>query len=415
LAEAGNGAGLGLFGGYGIEIEYAIVDAATLEVRPIADALIEAECGRIEGEISRGAMAWSNELARHVIELKTDGPVPVLAGVAERFAGEVRQIESRLAPLGACLMPTGMHPWMDPVGDFALWPHGDRVIYEAFDRIFDCRGHGWSNLQSMHLNLPFAGDAEFGALHAAVRALLPLLPALSASSPFRDGRHGGWLDGRLDVYRSNAARVPSVTGAVVPEPVFTRAEYLALLDEIYADLAPLDPAGTLRHEWVNARGAIARFDRDAIEIRVLDTQECPRMDLAIAAAASAVLRALCAPERQPALRALETAPLAGLLEQVARCGGDAAVEDAALLRALGLPAAARSAAETWRALLDRHVSGDVELAEHWPALEVVLEEGCLAQRLLARVGPSPSREALHALYAELCSCLRENRSFRAAS
>jgi hypothetical protein len=31
----------------------------------------------------------------------------------------------------------------------------------------------------------------------------------------------------------------------------------------------------LRHEWVNARGAIARFDRSAIEIRVLDVAECP--------------------------------------------------------------------------------------------------------------------------------------------
>ena len=67
---------LGLFRGFGVEIEYAIVDARTLAVRPLADALIEAECGRIEGEILRGEMAWSNELARHVIELKTADPVP---------------------------------------------------------------------------------------------------------------------------------------------------------------------------------------------------------------------------------------------------------------------------------------------------------------------------------------------------
>ena len=57
------------------------------------------------------------------------------------------------------------------------------------------------------------------------------------------------------------------------------------------------------------------------------------------------------------------------------------------------------------------MQSDVGLAEHWPALEVLLREGCLARRLLARVGPEPSREQLHALYAELCSCLRENRLF----
>ena len=33
---------------------------------------------------------------------------------------------------------------------------------------------------------------------------------------------------------------------------------------------------------MNSRGAIARFDRNAIEIRVIDVQECPKADLAIA-------------------------------------------------------------------------------------------------------------------------------------
>ena len=64
---------LGLFQGYGVELEYMIVDAHTLDVRPIADRLIEAEHGAIENEIERGAFAWSNELARHVLEIKTNG------------------------------------------------------------------------------------------------------------------------------------------------------------------------------------------------------------------------------------------------------------------------------------------------------------------------------------------------------
>jgi gamma-glutamyl:cysteine ligase YbdK (ATP-grasp superfamily) len=404
---------LGLFQAYGIEIEYAIVDAATLDVRPLADALIEAECGEVAGDAVRGAMTWSNELARHVIELKTSEPEPTLRGLASRFAAEVRHIESLLAPHGARLMPSGMHPWMDPAREFALWPHGDRAIYEAFDRIFDCRGHGWANLQSMHLNLPFDGDAEFGALHAASRALLPLLPALSASSPFQEGRHEGLLDARLEVYRWNAARVPSVTGAVVPEPVFTRAGYQALLEGIYADLAPLDPEGTLREEWVNARGCIARFDRSAIEIRVLDAQECPSADLAIAAAVSAVLRALCAEPRHAALRALDTRRLAGVLHETIRRGEAARIEAPELLGALGLPSAACTAREAWARLIERHVAGDALHAEHLPNLGLLLEEGCLARRILDRVGSSPSRHALRDAYAELCDCLRDNRMFRA--
>ncbi|HKA15114.1 MAG TPA: glutamate-cysteine ligase family protein [Myxococcota bacterium] len=405
---------LSLFEAYGIELEYMIVDAETLDVRPIADRLIEAEHGAIENEIERGAFAWSNELARHVVEIKTNGPAAQLAGLARGFAGEIARIEGLLAPLGARLLPGGMHPWMDPAREFELWPHGDREIYAAFDRIFDCRGHGWANLQSAHLNLPFASDDQFGRLHAAARALLPLLPALAAASPFVEGRHQGQLDARLDVYRHNAGRVRSVAGAVVPEPIFAIADYRALLASLYADLAPLDPDRTLCHEWVNARGCIARFDRMALEIRVLDVQECPHADLAIAWAVARTLRALCdpAPAHQARLRALATPPLADLLERTTAHAERAGIEDADLLRALGLDGAPRTAQEVWRALFDRHLARDGGGAEHRPALEVVLEEGCLARRILRRVGEKPEREALAALYRELGDCLREGRLLR---
>jgi carboxylate-amine ligase len=407
---------LGLFQGYGVELEYAIVDAATLDVRPIADRVIAAEHGSVENEIERGPFAWSNELARHVIELKTNGPVGGFGGLARGFGAEIARVEALLAPLGARLLPTAMHPWMDPTREFQIWPHGSRAIYEAFHRIFDCRGHGWANLQSAHVNLSFDGDEEFGRLHAAVRALLPLLPALSAASPFVDGRHPGTLDTRLEVYRTNALRIPSVTGAVIPEAVFTRAEYESLLEGIYADLAPFDPAGTLRHEWVNARGCIARFDRMALEIRILDVQECPAADLAIAAALSLVARALCdpAPRHQARLRRLETGRLAALLARTAAEAEQAKVADRDYLRALGLDGGARSAGDLWRTLVERHAGSDPALAEHLPTLEVLLGEGCVARRLLRRLGGEPTREALAAVYRELGDCLREGRLLRAA-
>ena len=138
---------------------------------------------------------------------------------------------------------------MDPASELQLWDQDDREIYETFDRIFSCKGHGWANLQSMHLNLPFSDDAQFGRLHAAIRFLLPVMPGLTASSPLMDGRLSGLSDTRLAVYRKNCARVPSVTGAVVPEAVYSMAEYdRTILQRIYADLQPLDPAGILRHE-----------------------------------------------------------------------------------------------------------------------------------------------------------------------
>lgn len=207
---------LRLFEGYGVELEYMIVGRSTLNVKPVADALMQAVAGEIVSEVEFGDIAWNNELVAHVIELKTNGPAAGLSGLAHKFHDHVTRINELLEPLEACLMPTAMHPWMNPFTDTRIWDHEYSAVYEAFNRIFDCRGHGWSNLQSTHLNLPFRGDDEFGRLHAAIRALLPLMPVLSASSPVMDARVTGLLDNRLHVYRSNAAKIPLVTGRVIP-------------------------------------------------------------------------------------------------------------------------------------------------------------------------------------------------------
>ncbi|NJD19533.1 MAG: glutamate--cysteine ligase, partial [Gemmatimonadetes bacterium] len=234
-----------------------LVDAATLAVRPQCDELMARVGGSEGADVELGDIAWSNELTRHVREQKTNGPAPTLVGLAGKFHAGWRRASDELAAMGARLMPGGVHPWMDPHTETVLWPHEYTEVYHTFDRIFGCSGHGWANLQSTHLNLPFRGDEEFARLHAAIRLVLPLLPAITAASPYLDGRRAPALDARLVAYRGNARRVPSVTGLVVPEPAFTREQYeREILGRIYADMAALDPEGTLRHEWANARGAI---------------------------------------------------------------------------------------------------------------------------------------------------------------
>ena len=386
-------AGLHLFEGYGVELEYAIVDRRTLRVLPVADEVLRAAVGEYTSDYEDGPVAWSNELVLHVIELKTNGPTPSLAGWAERFLADVRRIDAILEPLGGRLMPTGMHPTMVPERDTRLWPHDAGEIYRAYDRIFDCRGHGWSNLQSCHLNLPFQGDEEFGRLHAAIRALLPLLPALAASSPLVEGRATGLVDSRLDAYKRNQARIPSIAGAVIPEPVFTEADYRReILGRTYADIAPFDPAGLLQHEFLNSRGAIARFERDASEIRLLDTQETPAADLAIASLVSAVLRALVTERWAPlaALCSRATTPLAALLDATIRDGEAAIVEHAPLRAVLGWPGGPAPAGALW-AHLAAAVLGPGELEPALAAaLDVVLDEGPLARRILRACGATPA-------------------------
>jgi hypothetical protein len=344
------------------------------------------------------------------------------------FHEGVREANERLATFGARLMPGAMHPWMDPATETRLWPHEYTDVYRAFDRIFGTSGHGWANLQSTHLNLPFAGDDDFGRLHAAIRLVLPLIPALAAASPFLDGGRGPALDGRLVMYRGNARRVPSVSGSVVPEPAFSRAEYERdVLGRIYADLAPLDPEGVLRHEWVNARGAIARFDRGAIEVRVIDAQECPSADVAVVAAVTEVVRALAdGPLAARDLRADPTTEsLACLLEATTLQADAATIDDDSYLRVLGAAglgagvgrAGRPTAGELWCELMDRFPPSDPS-GEWAHALETLLADGPLARRMLAATGGADVIEApggakqLRGLYVELCACLERNEPFR---
>lgn len=406
---------LAAFGGYGIELEYMIVDRRTLAVAPIADRLLLAASGSFDAEIERGPLAWSNELALHVIELKTNGPAPALEPLPAAFQCGVRDVNALLEPLGACLMPGAAHPWMDPDREMRLWPHEYNAVYEAYDRIFDCRGHGWSNLQSVHLNLPFADDHEFERLHSAIRVILPLLPALAASSPVIGGVLTGLMDTRLEYYRNNARRIPSITAAVIPEPVRSRHEYeQRILAPMYADIAPFDPGGILQHEWLNSRGAIARFDRSAIEIRVLDIQEHPRADIAVAALVCGSLRLLYE-ERLASLAAqleLQSGMLAAIFLDATREADRAVVDDRRFLHALGFPDRKAQLREIWQHLCEAGALGAGGDAAPWRAsIALILERGPLARRIADALGPAPGRGALEALAAGLCRCLAEDRPF----
>ncbi len=294
---------------------------------------------------------------------------------------------------------------MDPDREMQLWPHDYNPVYEAYNRIFDCRGHGWSNLQSVHLNLPFDGDQQFGRLHAAIRLLLPLLPALAASSPIVAGELTGWADNRLRYYRTNSKRVPSLTGQVVPEAVFNRADYQRqIFDVMYADIAPYDADGILCHEWLNSRGAIARFDRNAIEIRVLDVQETPAADIAICEAVVAILKSLVS-ETWTSLaeqQSLSTETLARLLDATSRDADQAVIDSPELLRQFGCQDPQITAGQLWRRLVEPVTQQISQLS----ALHAILDTGPLARRIAralqsdtSNTGPIPHARLLEAYQA----------------
>lgn len=395
-----------------------IVDSGSLDVAPVCDRLLEAVAGAPTAEVDRGAISWSNELVLHVLELKTNGPAATLEGLGAKVHAEVATANALLADIstesgrGSALLPGGAHPWMDPSRDTRLWPHEYNEVYRTFDRIFGCRGHGWSNLQSTHINLPFADDGEFARLHAAIRVVLPLIPALAASSPFLDGTPQADLDARLTAYRNNARRVPEVTGRVVPEPVRSEGQYRErILDPLYRAMESHDPEGVLRHEWLNARGAIARFERGAIEIRVIDAQECPGADIAVVSMIVALVRALTF-ERwadTATLDRIDTARLAALLAETTRAGSEAIVSIPELAAALGHEADAVPAGTLWRGIAERVVPDGVA-DDSARRVERIVAEGPLAARMMRAHADGMT---IRAVAEELAQCLADDRLFRA--
>jgi len=276
----------------GPEHEFAIIDQ-DLKALPISDKVIKKIHGRIVNNVQIGRCILGKELQSHVLEFKATEPFETPKVFEEVMYDAVIQILELLQQeFDASLLGTGMHPFLE-LSDARVWSHRDRRIYEAFDRIFDIHQHGWLNIQCYQLNLPFSNEQEGVILYNQIANILPYLPAVSASSPVYESRIGRYKDNRLHFYRINQKEVPSITGAVIPRYINSFDTYRRLTIEKYlSDLSKIGAPSFLMGDWVNSRGAIYRFDRKSIEIRIMDEQECIKSDVALSCFIRAILRGL---------------------------------------------------------------------------------------------------------------------------
>jgi gamma-glutamyl:cysteine ligase YbdK (ATP-grasp superfamily) len=240
----------------------------------------------------------------------------------------------------------------------------------------------------MQINLPFADDAEFARLHEAVRLVLPIIPALAASSPYAEGHWSGFLDYRLEAYLSHQQRVPSTMGDLIPDSVASKAEYeTRVLAPMFREIAEYDRAGILQHEWLNVRAAVPRFDRSAIEIRIADVQECPQADIAVAAAVIALVRHLY--ETDLDLPQLENQLLLSILRGCIESAEKSVITEERYLRLMQFPGKSCTAAELWQHLLGTLQREGTLMSQWLTPLQFILKHGTLASRLLQAVGIAP--------------------------
>jgi gamma-glutamyl:cysteine ligase YbdK (ATP-grasp superfamily) len=277
----------------GPEHEFSIVNDE-LEALPIVDKIIKDFHGRVANFVKQPSFIFGKELQLHVMEFKPNAPFKTPVEFEETMQKGILTIQDFLQrEFHAHLLGAGMHPLLK-LNETGIWPHRHRQIYEAYSKIFNLRRHGWLNIQSFHLNLPYSNEEDAILLNNTLANICPYLSAISASSPIYEGKLGEAVDNRLCFYAQNQKEIPSVTGDVIPEYISSFSQYKTNIIGKYSD--DLAKAGAdkliLNKEWVNSRGVIFRFDRKAIEIRIMDEQECIKSDVALSCFIRATLRGL---------------------------------------------------------------------------------------------------------------------------
>ena len=271
----------------GTEHEFTI-NGPGFEPLPVSDEIILSLSGGYGDEIPFSGSRLSKELQKTVLEWIPGSPstsgrdleAPLYRSLVDFY----RIFNDRYHLLGL-----GMHPTLT-LSQTSVWNHGEQEYFAAYDRLFDLRQHGWLNIQALQINLEYGCERDLVERFNLIRVLLPYLVAVTASSPFVEGRLTGSMDNRLLYYRENQRRIPLICDRIIPIPITGFESYLSRLEAIYAALRA-EGAGILCEEWVNSSGLIVRFSRPCLEIKALDEQECLRSDFAVCAFVTSLLRA----------------------------------------------------------------------------------------------------------------------------
>jgi hypothetical protein len=102
-----------------------------------------------------------------------------------------------------------------------------------------------------------------------------------------------------------------------------------------------------------------------------------------------------------------------VLHGAIRDADESVVDNRAFLEAFGYPERGRARIrDLWQHLVETVVSDDPAYGDWEGPLRLILEEGCLARRIVRAVGKDSSRSRLQAVYADLAECLADGELFR---
>ena len=188
----------------GLEEEFAILDPRTLSLDQRFEEL-------------RAAAQDDPVLAESVAGELIKSEIEIRSGRGENFADAVakqREARSRLFALAArqdaLLGATGTHPW-------SPWQEQEIIDTEHYRRVQDSLQYvAWrNNTFSLHVHVGVNGAERAIRVCDRLRAVMPELLAISANSPFLDGRHSGLHSARTQIFTKSFPRcgIPDAFGS----------------------------------------------------------------------------------------------------------------------------------------------------------------------------------------------------------
>lgn len=240
---------------FGIEEEFFLVNPKTLNLVSDPDPLIFDYC-----EENQGRHKFVRELLRSQIESNScvcNSVAEVRQALVETRRTAIAAAESH----GAAIMASSTHP-------FALWSHQSPTPKERYERFVMTFQEAVRRVlvSGMHIHAGFGDPDSRIRVMTALRRYLPILHALSTSSPFNEGRMTGFKSFRLNLF----GNLPRTT---TPGPLYGWSEFQGLVDE----LKRAEFISDITELWWDIRPAKLY---PTIEVRICDV--CTKIEDALA-------------------------------------------------------------------------------------------------------------------------------------
>ena len=257
----------------GVEEEFFLVDPESRDLLADPDPQIFETC-----KANQGSHKVVHEFLRSQIEISTR--VCTSVNDVRRALMETRRVMIEGAEkYGAAVLASSTHPFA--AWDMQLPTPNDR--YESFANTYQ-ESVRRLLVGGLHIHAGFGDPETRIRVMTALRRYLPVLNALSASSPLSGGRETGFKCGRLNL-------LGALPRTSLPRELYSKADF----DRLVQDYQRLEFIGNGSELWWDIRPSHAY---PTIEVRICDI--CPRLEdtLAIVALYASLVRWLSRQARE---------------------------------------------------------------------------------------------------------------------